>query len=166
MMTEKNLEPADTTVRIDDYMPTHQRWFESLNREWIEKFFWMEPIDFEVLQHPEIHIIGPGGKILMASVEKEIAGTVALKFVKPGVYEFTKMAVAEKFRGMKIGHALALAAIEKARSLGAHTIILYSSTKLQPALALYRKIGFKDVPVDGPYKRSDVKMELIIRNDR
>jgi ribosomal protein S18 acetylase RimI-like enzyme len=152
-------------VTIQEYTPEHQPWFERLNRAWIEQYFWMEPIDFEVLQHPEEHIIAPGGKILMAVVEEEIAGTVALKYVSPGVYEFTKMAVDEKFRGRKVGWTLALAAIELAKVSDAHSIILYSSTKLAPALSLYRKIGFRDVPVDGPYKRSDVKMVLALQHE-
>lgn len=150
-------------VSILVYQPEHQPWFEKLNRAWIEQYFWMEPIDFEVLQHPDEYIIAKGGHILMAALDKEIAGTVALKYVSPGVYEFTKMAVEEKFRGLKVGQALADAAIEKARQLGAYKIILYSSSKLTTALALYRKIGFRDVPVDGPYKRSDVKMELVLK---
>jgi ribosomal protein S18 acetylase RimI-like enzyme len=147
-------------VSILEYKPEDQPWFENLNRAWIEKFFWMEPVDFDVLQRPDEHIIKPGGTILVAKYNNEIAGVVALKYVKPGVYEFTKMAVAEEYRGRKIGQLLSEAAIEKARSLGAYKIILYSSTKLAPALSLYRKLGFVDVPVDGPYKRSDVKMEL------
>ena len=76
------------------------------------------------------------------------------------VYEFTKMAVGEKYRGQKIGRALGEAAIEKAKKLGAHKIILYSNTILTPAIELYRKLGFLEVPVDGPYKRSNIKMEL------
>src|SRR6188768_641302 len=107
-------------LSILEYRPEHQPWFEKLNRDWIEKFFWMEPIDFEVLQRPEDHIIKHGGSILMISCDQEIAGTVALKYASPGVYEFTKMAVSEKFRGQKIGQALAEAAIAKARSLGAY----------------------------------------------
>lgn len=98
----------------------------------------------------------------MASCDKEMAGTVALKYVEPGVYEFTKMAVDEKFRGQKIGLLLSEAAIIKARQLGAKKIILYSNTVLAPAISLYRKLGFKEVPLDGPYKRSDIKMELIL----
>ena len=98
----------------------------------------------------------------MASVDDEIAGTVALKYVETGVYEFTKMAVDERFRGQKVGLALAEAAIEKARTLGAKKIILYSSTKLVPAISLYRKLGFAEIPVDGPYKRSDIKMQLTL----
>jgi len=147
-------------IEIVAYQPEHQPWFEKLNRHWIEKYFWMEPIDFDVLQHPEVHIIGHGGSIIMASYAKEIAGTVALKYASPGVYEFTKMAVDDKFQGLKIGKALAYAAIDKAKQLGAHKIILYSNRKLETAINLYRKIGFVEVPVDGIYKRSDIKMEL------
>lgn len=147
-------------LSVAEYRPEHQPWFEKLNRDWIEKYFWMEPVDFEVLQHPEDHIINHGGAILMIKCDDEIAGTVALKYVSPGIYEFTKMAVAEKFRGQRIGQTLAEAAIAKARSLGAFRIILYSSTKLTPAIALYRKLGFIEAPADGPYKRSDIKMEL------
>lgn len=163
--------PLDTTffkkvmspipeVEIQEYRPEHQPWFEKLNRTWIEKFFWMEPVDFQVLQHPDEHIIKHGGTILMAYCDKEIAGTVALKYVEPGVYEFTKMAVDERFRGKKIGQALAEEAIVKAKALGAHKIILYSNTILEAAITLYKKIGFVEVPLDGPYKRSNIKMEL------
>lgn len=153
---------TNSTLEIIDYCPEYQPWFEKFNRDWIEKFFWMEPLDVEILQHPDKHIISKGGQIIMAKLDKEMAGTVALKYTSPGIYEFTKMAVDEKFRGQKIGEALALAAIEKAKALKAEKIILYSSTKLKPALALYRKLGFVEIPVDGPYKRSDIKMELLL----
>lgn len=159
---KKEISITPNGIDVFDYSEEHQPWFEKLNRDWIEKYFWMEPVDFQVLQHPDEHIVSKGGAILMASYNKEIAGTVALKYVTTGMYEFTKMAVDEKFQGKKIGQALADAAIEKAKALGCDKIILYSNTKLEPAIALYRKIGFKEVPLDGPYKRSDIKMELIL----
>ena len=149
-------------IVIREYLASDQPWFESLNREWIERYFHLEPVDRQVLEEPEQYILKSGGRILMALYNEEIAGTVALKFASPGVYEFTKMAVSERFRGKKIGIALSEAALRCARNMGAHKIILYSSTKLKPALSLYRKIGFAEVPVDGPYKRSDVKMELYL----
>lgn len=150
-------------IQILEYTPAYQSSFEKLNREWIEKYFWMEPVDFEVLQSPDEHIIKQGGSILMAAFANEVAGTVALKRVNEKVFEFTKMAVDEKFRGKKVGQALAEAAIEKARIKGADKIILYSNTVLAPAISLYKKIGFKEIPVDGPYKRSNIKMELILK---
>ncbi len=152
----------NVTLEMIEYRPEHQPWFERFNRQWIEEYFWMEPIDFEVLQHPDEYIISKGGKIIVAMCNKEIAGTVALKFVDPTTYEFTKMAVDSKFRGKKVGQALGEEAIAKAKSLGASKIILYSHTVLVPAVQLYRKLGFVEVPVDGPYKRSNIKMELAL----
>ena len=153
---------VSTTISVREYEPRHQPWFEQFNRAWIERYFWMEPVDFEVLQHPDKHILAHGGAILMAYAGEDIAGTVALKYVSPGIYEFTKMAVDEKFQGLKIGLLLAETAIVKAKSMGAHKIILYSHTSLATAIGLYRKLGFVEVPVDGPYKRSDIKMELLV----
>jgi ribosomal protein S18 acetylase RimI-like enzyme len=152
----------NVNIEIVDFRSEHQPWFEQLNRGWIEKYFWMEPVDAEVLQNPQRNILDKGGYIFMAYCNREIAGTVALKFVRGGVYEFTKMAVDEKFRGKHIGKTLAYAAIERARSLGADKIILYSNTILTTAIALYRKLGFKEVSLDGPYKRSNIKMELAL----
>jgi len=150
-------------LEIVGYRSIHQPWFEQLNRQWIEQDFHMEPIDFEVLQHPEEHIISGGGKIFMANLEGVTVGTVAMKKAGDGVFELTKMAVDQRFRGRKIGEALAEAAISWAKDNGVKSVILYSSTKLQPALSLYLKLGFVNVPVDGPYKRSDVKMILDLK---
>jgi ribosomal protein S18 acetylase RimI-like enzyme len=153
---------VNNTVHILSYRPEHQTMFEKLNRAWIETFFWMEPIDFEVLGKPEKYIIDQGGDIFMAEYNNEIVGTVALKFINDGIYEFTKMAVDEKFQGLKIGKRLAEVAIDKAKQKRAGKIILYSNTKLIPAIELYRKLGFIEVPVDGIYKRSNIKMELTL----
>ncbi len=154
----------NSVIEIVAYQPEHQAWFENFNRAWIEKFFWMEPVDFDVLQNPEKHILLPGGFIFMALYQKEVAGTVALKFVEPGVYEFTKMAVDEKFQGKKVGEILSNVAIVKAKENGVKRIILYSNTKLHAAISLYKKLGFIEIPLDGPYKRSDIKMELKLSN--
>ncbi|GCC51616.1 N-acetyltransferase [Chryseotalea sanaruensis] len=152
-------------LEIIDYQSEHQPWFEQLNRSWIERYFWMEPIDFEVLQEPEVHILRSRGKILMARYQGQIVGTVALKFVEEGLYEFTKMAVDEKYQGLKIGRALSEAAIKKAKEEKAQAIILYSNTALKNAIELYRKLGFVEVPLDGPYKRSNIKMKLTLLNN-
>ncbi|NOS56044.1 MAG: GNAT family N-acetyltransferase [Cyclobacteriaceae bacterium] len=149
-------------VKIVPYKPEYQPAFESLNRAWIEKYFWIEPIDVEVLQHPEQKILEAGGEILLAVVESQAVGVVALKRVSETIFEFTKMAVDETHQGKKIGERLAIAAIAQARDKNASKIILYSNTKLEAAIKLYRKLGFVEVDLDGPYKRSDIKMELTL----
>lgn len=152
----------NSAIKVISYQVGHQPWFEKFNRDWIEKFFWMEPVDFEVLQNPNEHIISSGGFIFMGLYDNELAGTVALKYVSPGIFEFTKMAVDEKFQGKKIGKELSEAAISKAKQLQAKKIVLYSNTKLISAIALYRKLGFVEIDLDGTYKRSDIKMELLL----
>ena len=149
-------------VKMVPYKPEYQPAFESLNRAWIEKYFWIEPIDVQVLQHPEQKILEGGGEILLAVVESQAVGVVALKRVSETIFEFTKMAVDETFQGKGIGEKLAIAAIAKAREKNATKIILYSNTKLVAAINLYRRLGFVEVALDGPYKRSDIKMELTL----
>ena len=41
-------------------------------------------------------------------------------------------------------------------------LMLYSNTKLENAIYIYRKYGFVEIPVEAnsPYNRSDIKMEL------
>jgi ribosomal protein S18 acetylase RimI-like enzyme len=148
-------------IRIIDYRPEHQPCFENFNRAWIEKYFRLEEIDKYVLQNPQEALLDKGGAILMASYQGVIAGTVALRKMNETVYEFTKMAVDEPYRRRGIAEALSYAAFEKARQLGALKVILYSQTGLVPAITMYRKLGFREVPVEaGIYERSDIKMEI------
>ena len=148
-------------IQIVDYLPEHQPYFESFNREWIQEHYEVEPVDKFVLTQPEEAILKPGGAILMALYNGHIAGTVALRKIDDVTYEFTKMAVGKNFRRKGIGQALCYASFEKAKSLGATKVILYSNTLQKEAIIMYEKIGFKHLKVEqGIYKRANVKMML------
>ena len=150
-------------ITVIDYKSEHQPWFEKLNREWIEKFFRMEEVDVQVLTKPEEFILSDGGIILMAYWNDEIAGTVALRKMKNGDYELTKMAVDAKFRGKGIGEALIKGLVDRAREMGLKRVILYSNTVLENAIRLYRRLGFEEIPLEkGNYERSNIKMEIEI----
>jgi GNAT superfamily N-acetyltransferase len=150
-----------SVLQILEFRAEHQPWFEKFNREWIEKHFWMEPIDIAVLGDPFTHIIDKGGMIFMAKVGEYWAGTVAIRPTEnPGTVELTKMAVTDSFQGKKIGRRLAERALDWAVEQDAKKVLLNSNTKLPTAIFLYRNLGFIEVPLDGPYKRSDIKMEL------
>ncbi len=152
-------------IRIVDYVPAHQPYFEKFNRDWIEKYFVMEPVDEFVLTDPEEALLKPGGAVLMAEYDGEVAGAVALRKVDDKTFEFTKMAVDSNFQRRGIAEALSYASFEKAKELGATTVILYSNSILTPAIHLYEKLGFKHVPVGNTgYKRSDVKMEINVKD--
>jgi ribosomal protein S18 acetylase RimI-like enzyme len=148
-------------IQIVDYQPQHQPWFEKFNRQWIEEFFVMEPVDEFVLTNPEDAIIDKGGAILMALYNGTIAGTVGLRKVNDTTYEFTKMAVDESFRRKGIAEAISYASFKKAKELGASKVILYSNTKNAAAIKLYEKLGFSHVEVEtGIYERANVKMVI------
>jgi hypothetical protein len=88
-------------------------------------------------------------------------GTVALKKEGDYLYELCKMAVDENFRGHHAGLILGEAALQKARSLGAKKVVLYSQTTFNNGIAinLYKKMGFKEVELEkGGYERCNIKM--------
>jgi GNAT superfamily N-acetyltransferase len=148
-------------VQIVDYSPDLQPSFESINKEWVEKYFALEPFDIEQLQNPEEIILKKGGAIIFAKEGDQIIGTVGLTKTDELTYEMVKMAVIPQAQGKKVGQLLATSILDKAKSLGAKKVILYSNTKLEPALNLYRKFGFKETPPEcGKYGRCDIKMEI------
>ncbi|HEY0895207.1 MAG TPA: GNAT family N-acetyltransferase [Sphingobacteriaceae bacterium] len=148
-------------IAIIDYQPAYQPYFEKFNKDWIGEYFKLEPVDQYVLENPRQAILDRGGIILFARADGEIIGTVALKPTGPGEYELTKMAVDKRFRGAGAGKALCQAAIDRANRIGARKLVLYSNTSLSAAIAIYRKLGFAEVPLEaGTYERADIKMEL------
>lgn len=149
-------------VRLIGYKPELQHHFERLNLHWIRKYFTVEPVDIEVLGQPDKYILQPGGDIMFAVAEDNIVGTVALKPVDADTVEMTKMAVDDAYQGYKIGWRLAEGIIALAKEKGYKKVVLYSNTRLVPALTMYQRLGFREIPVEpGRYKRSTIKMELI-----
>ncbi len=146
---------------IVDYSAEHGEVFRDLNLEWIERYFEVEDSDRESLDDPQHHILDPGGAIVMACHHGNVVGTCALIKMDDERYELAKMAVSEAARGKGIGWLLGRAIIERARDLGATTVYLESNTMLTPAIALYRKLGFKRVTgPPSPYHRCNIQMEL------
>ena len=148
-------------IKIVDFRPEHQPWFEKFNRAWIEELFEMEPMDEWVLMHPDKAILEGGGAILMAEYDGVPAGTVGLRRVDEDTVEFTKMAVDINFRRQGIAEMLCYASFKKAAELGVGNIILYSNTRNAGAIKMYEKVGFRHIPVEqGVYKRANVKMMI------
>ena len=148
-------------VDIIPFAPCYRADFKRLNVEWLEKYFYVEAIDNEVLSHPEQVILTPGGFIFLARYKGEIVGTCALIRVGRSRVELSKMAVTERCQGLGIGRRLLLAAVEQFRRMGATELFLESNSKLKPALTLYEAHGFRHAPrpkMASHYHRSDVYM--------
>ena len=148
-------------LEIIAYQPEYAADFYNLNVEWLEKYFYVEPYDKKVLSNPQKYVIDPGGFIFFAKLNSEIVGVVSLINQKT-FFELSKMAVSPKYQGLKIGQKLMDFCIQFAKNKNWDSITLYSHRKLVPAITLYKKIGFKEVPLEenSHYERSDIKMLL------
>ncbi|MGB7841673.1 MAG: GNAT family N-acetyltransferase [Salinimicrobium sp.] len=149
-------------MKVVPFEPKYAAAFKELNMEWLEHFFWVEPHDEEVLRNPEKYIIAPGGKIFFIKDGEKIVATVALMKLEDGIFELTKMAVTPKVRGKKLGQKLMAHTLEFAHKQDWEKLIIYSNRSLENAIYIYRKFGFKEIPLekDLPYDRADIKMEL------
>ncbi len=153
-------------IKIIDFDKTFAQNFYDLNIEWLKTFFYVEPYDEDVLSRPDKYIIDKGGFIFFAMKDDKVVGTVALMPTdRKGVLELTKMAVLLEERGQKIGQHLLQHCIDFTKEQNLKGLILYSSTKLENAIYLYRKYGFKELKLeeDNPYERADIKMFLSLQ---
>jgi putative acetyltransferase len=149
---------------ILEYDPRFRAAFRNLNLEWIERYFEVEPSDLEVLDDPEGAILDSGGTVFVACEGQTVAGVCALINEGDGVFQLAKMAVAPAFQGRGIGRLLANAVIERARAIGAEELELFTNDVLNPAMSLYRSLGFIQVPLEGAeHKRSNVRMILRLK---
>ena len=148
-------------IKIVEWEERYAEDFVRLSREWLEKYLRMEPVDYIVLYRPHEAVLDDGGMIFFANDGERNVGTVAMKNMGGGVYELIKLGVTESYKGRHIGDLLVEAAIAYGRKCRARKIILFSSSVLIPALALYEKHGFRHVPLtDNEFEDADVQMEL------
>ena len=156
----KEVFSSPTRVRIETYKPEYRNDFIRLNREWIESYFKIEASDVETFSHVD-DIVEQGGQIFLAITDDgEVAGCCALKHhPEKQSYELAKMAVSPHHQGKHIGHQLGEAAIEYAKKQGIDSIYLEGNTRLKASIALYRSLGFVEIPLQGnAYERCDILM--------
>lgn len=153
-----------TRVTIIPFQDRFTEAFGRLNFEWLEAYFHVEDYDRKVLTNPKEFILDRGGYIFMALAGEEAVGTVALIKRGEGVFELSKMGVTPEFQGLRIGQKLMYHAISFAGQENFQRLFLDSNTVLKPAIRLYRKVGFREIPVpeDSPYQRCNIRMELLI----
>ena len=156
MNTQNKVEIIPFSSELKEYIKT-------LNIEWLEKYFRVEEKDELVLSNPQEQIIDKGGMIFYAKYNDEILGTVSLMKIDKNTFELSKMAVSDQAQGLGIGNKLLVHSIAVAEENNIKKLLLYSNRILLPALHLYEKFGFVEVPLgDVNYERADIKMEKTI----
>lgn len=148
-------------LKIIEYEEEYHDDLKRLSYEWLEKYVLLEAEDERILNTPKEVILDKGGFIFFARYDETMVGTVSLIRVDKYTFEIAKLAVTEKYQGLKIGKMLMEKCLYIAKQENAKTIILYTNHILTSAIALYKKFEFKEIPaVNNKYMESDLKMEL------
>ena len=104
-------------------------------------------------QHFEAELAGlpgkyapPQGALLLALVDGQAVGCVAMRPLEKSTCEMKRLYVRPAHLGEGIGKQLALSIIDRARDAGYSRMRLDTLEKLKPALGLYDQLGFRSCP--------------------
>lgn len=99
----------------------------------------------------------PRGALLLAYVDGEVAGCVALRPLDSVDYanaaEMKRLYVRKAFRGFGLGRQLAERALDAARAAGYDCVLLDTLDEMEAARALYGELGFEEIP---PYYHNPI----------
>jgi len=88
----------------------------------------------------------PRGRLLIAYLDSEAAGCVALHEFEPGIAEMKRLYVRPAFRGKRVGLVLANAIIEAAREVGYQRMRLDTvPSEMADAVKMYQRLGFHEI---------------------
>lgn len=149
-------------MQIVPYKSEHKKFFTEINARWIEKYFEIEPYDFEQFDRSKEIFIDEDGYIFIGIIEEKPMASFALLKLEDGIFELSKMAVSIEYLGQGYGNQLMKFCIDFAQKNRFLEIILYTHTKLESAVHLYRKFGFKELKLEpnAPYKRANLKLGI------
>ena len=89
----------------------------------------------------------PDGRLLLAYVDDELAGCIALRKLEDGICEMKRLFVRDGFRGHKVGISLIERLIADARESGYKSMRLDTyPEKMSKAVSLYESHGFREIP--------------------
>jgi len=88
----------------------------------------------------------PGGRLLLAEFEGQLAGCVALHKLQEGICEMKRLYLRPEFRGKGLGRAIADRIIAEARQIGYQRMRLDTvEPVMKDAVAMYRRLGFREI---------------------
>ena len=102
----------------------------------------------------------PRGRLLLASLNGQSAGCIALRALDPATCEMKRLYVRPTWRGKSLGRLLVEGIIAEARSIGYERMRLDTiGSSMQDAIALYRRRGFREIE---PYRKNPIAGALYL----
>jgi GNAT superfamily N-acetyltransferase len=156
-MTMHPLRAARAITIIDAHEPQHREAFVSLCKQYAAGLpfsLCFQGFEAELAGLPGAYA-PPSGCMLLALLDGQPVGCIAMRPLAPSGYlegdarpacEMKRMFVQPAARGLGIGRMLALALLRRASSAGYRQMKLDTETTFVEATALYRALGFAEVP--------------------
>lgn len=150
-------------MNVVPYREIYRQAFIDLNVTWIEEYFSMEQGDYDILNHPE-NSLKQGAMIYFTVEDGQALATCMVVPLENNVWEICKLAADKNHKQRGAGSAVLKACMDYAVAHGAEKLTLVSNHILRPALSLYKKAGFRQVPVERPgeFERVDVQFDYIV----
>lgn len=106
----------------------------------------------------------PAGRLLLATVNGEPAGCVALRALEPGICELKRLYVRPAYRATGLGRALLDRILAEARAIGYGRMRLDTVVgKMDRAIGMYRRLGFQEIAPYGDHPvPGTIDMELAL----
>lgn len=151
-------------MEVVEYEPRYRQDFVRLNTEWLEKLCYIEPYDQYAMDHVD-ELIQQGAMVYVAVEGGEVLAVCMTQPLGDDVWEICKLAARGQYTGTGAGSAVLRACMAYSIARGARKLCLITISSLGPAIHLYRKFGFREVP----YRRgvwhsekADVEMEYLV----
>ena len=150
---------SDSVVKVyeakwpDDIESVRQLWTNYLTwgNDNMQKLYGVHPHNPVEQVDQDIKMIDkflpPNGRMMIAKFDEKACGIGCLKSIDEEIGEVKRMFVDPSFRKIGAGQAILQSLINAARETGYKKVRLDSPKFMEAAHALYRKFGFKDIPV-------------------
>lgn len=112
------------------------------------------PVDEEALagEQPPADLVPPTGELLLVSLDEEPVAIGGVRDLETAVAEVKSMYLAPSARGRGLGRRLLMRLESIAAEHGCRAVRLDTANHMTAAIALYRDLGYREVPAynDGP----------------
>ena len=152
-------------MEIIQYRSEYRKDFVELNTAWLERFYTVEPFDREMMDRVE-ELIQGGGMVYFALENGKVIATCMTVPLDGDRWEMCKLAAVGQYTGTGAGSAVFKACMDYAIYNGAKKLSLISCRALAPAIHIYRKFGFEEVPLNKYFwgaEKADIEMEYEVK---
>lgn len=153
-------------MEVAEYSEGYRDAFVELNTAWLERFYTVEPVDREMMDHVD-DLVEKGAMVFFAKDGDNVMATCMTMPIGDGVWEICKLAAVGQYTGTGAGSSVFSACMQYAISKGARKLSLISCRALKPAIHIYEKYGFKEVPLNKAFwgaEKADIEMEYIVED--